>query len=337
MGRAPKPWYHERDDAWYTKIHGRQFKLASGKSNEAKAKQACIKLRKDHVVILSGDSEPAERICRLYVKQLKLTPETNRLYRYFLKSFCAKYGRVAVFKLKRAHATHWMDAHPWNESSRAYAASVLKRCFRWAQEEEIVSRNPFSLLRKGSGLRRERTLSSWEQMCLLAQSNQPFTDFLYALFQTGARPGELRKLTVDMVKLKDGCWSLDEHKTKKKTQAPRMIWLSPDMIEFSKKLIASAKEKGSSFLFRNFRGGPWSKESVVQRMNFLRIDLGLGKDVVLYSARHTYLTNALQHLDVATVATLAGHKGVGTLMSNYSHLIKQAGYMRDAATKARPR
>jgi integrase len=233
--------------------------------------------------------------------------------------------------LVRGHATKWLAPRSeWNPSTKARAGSILKICFRWAVEEGLISKNPFATLKKEGELRRERVLTAEEWQTMLSIAREPFKTFLLAVRLSGCRPGEVRKVTTEMVDLEDGCWVIPTHKTREKTKEPRIVWLSPELLELTKRQMA----RGPGFLFRNNIGGQWSEGSVVNAFDRLRKRMGLGLDVVLYSLRHSYATEALETLDVATVAELLGHKGVGTLMRNYAHLRKRGNHMRAAAAKA---
>ena len=342
MGRRAKPWYREFDGCWYATISSKKMRLLKAPRTAEKAAQdAFEKLKKEHEGVYRRDLDPCYKLCDAYLTHVEkavgrgeVTDQTFRLYSYFLNTFTAQHGKKIVRKLTTEHAEQWLDAHDWNPSSRAYATAVLKRCFRWARERKHISENPFDALRKGAGLRRKRTLTEKEQRRMLAHAPEPFRTFLRGLFGTGCRPGELRNLTVKDCDVRRGIWVLHDHKTSKKTKEPRVVWLSPEMIELSKELLAKYR---TGYLFRNARGRQWTKENVIQRMARLREELGLGKDVVCYTARHTYATQALQkhHLGIATVAALLGHKSIKTT-SQYDHVGDQYDHMKKAASEIRP-
>jgi len=56
--------------------------------------------------------------------------DTFKFYRYFLQSFCDAHGtrRSAPEPI---HVTQWMDAFPWNPTTRNRAASCVKRSIRY--------------------------------------------------------------------------------------------------------------------------------------------------------------------------------------------------------------
>lgn len=70
-----------------------------------------------------------------------------------------------------------------------------------------------------------------------AVKDQPFRDFLFALRESGCRPGEVRKVTAANVDLDLGIWVIEHHKTRKKTGVPRIVYLTPGMVELCRRLV----------------------------------------------------------------------------------------------------
>lgn len=91
------------------------------------------------------------------------------------------------------------------------------------------------------------------QKIFAAIEGQPFRDFLTALQETGARPGEIRLVTAADVDLRSGVWLLKKHKTSKKTHRPRVIYLTSIMRELMTRLII---RKASCFATNTTSPGP---------------------------------------------------------------------------------
>jgi integrase len=87
---------------------------------------------------------------------------------------------------------------------------------------------------------RERFLTPEERRKIFDNYGEKdsFRDFLFALEQTGCRPGEVSAVTAQHVDLRTGVWVLDAHKTRGKTGKPRVIILTPEMVEVTKRLMA---------------------------------------------------------------------------------------------------
>lgn len=77
---------------------------------------------------------------------------------------------------------------------------------------------------------------------LAAIRDEPFRQFVRVMFETGARPGEVARLTAADVNLDLGMWVFAEHKTAKKTKKTRVIYLSPAMVELTRSLVEKYPE-----------------------------------------------------------------------------------------------
>src|SRR5262249_39794474 len=171
------------------------------------------------------------------------------------------------------------------------------------------------------------------QQILAAIRDQSFRDFVFAMQETGCRPGEVARVCAEHVNLDLGVWVLPTHKTSKKTGKPRVIYLTPPMVELTRRLMAAHPE---GHLFRGPRNKqPYTRNGVRCRFRNLRKKFPNLTGVVAYSYRHTYCTDALVNgVGVAQVAELMGHTSTDMVTSVYSKLSTQVGHMRDAARKA---
>jgi integrase len=160
-----------------------------------------------------------------------------------------------------------------------------------------------------------------------------FREFVLAMQETGARPSEVRRVTAQNVNLELGIWVFYDHKTIEKTGRSRIVYLTPAMVELSKKLVVKYPEGP---LFR----GPRSKRGFTRngvrcRFRNLRLKLPHLKGVIAYAYRHSFATDALTNgVGVAQVAELLGHTNTDMVMRHYQHLRERTEYLRQAAEKA---
>ena len=255
-------------------------------------------------------------------------------YRKYLQSFCDLLGGLPALDVKPLHVTAWLDAHPKWTTSRRCAVICVKRAYNWAEAEGILDANPMKKVKKPSPVRRERVLTEeeWRQI-LAAVRDQEFKDFLFAMRETGCRPGEVRRATAANVDLDLGVWVLEHHKTRKKTGLPRIVYLTPGMVELCRKLVVKWPDGP---IFRGPRGGkPFSRNGVRCRFRRLRAKLPQLKGVISYTLRHSFATDALERgVPVATVAELMGHKDLKMLSTHYAHLSEKRKHLAEAAKKA---
>jgi integrase len=139
-------------------------------------------------------------------------------------------------------------------------------------------------------------------------------------------------VTAAMADLEAGTWTLPEHKTRRKTQKPRVVYLTPVLLELTRTL---AQRHPTGPLFRNRDGRPWNRNAIRCRFRRIREKLGLGGGVVAYLYRHGFATDALERgVPSATVAELLGHEGTRMLATHYSHLAEKREHLRRAALRA---
>jgi integrase len=338
MGRPRKPYFRAADGWWVSRFRGEYVRLAKGRDNEAAARQ-----RFHELMALDALATPAESAnvttAALFEAFLDWSAHNNEAstyesYRAFLQAFADLHGAVPVRDLKPYHVTRWLTGHPgWGQSTQRGAITAVKRALNWAADEGLIPANPLKKVQKPPVKHRDKVLSPEEQRAIAAAPRDgAFQLFLTALASTGCRPGEISRVTAEHVDLGAGTWTFGRHKTVKKTQRPRVVYLTPEMVELCRRLVA---ERPTGPLFLNSRGRPWSRNSIRCRFRRLRKKLGLDKGVVAYAYRHTYTTTGLEEgVPIATMAELLGHTSTQMINEHYGHLDQRTAHLREAARRA---
>jgi integrase len=337
--KRPQPFFRRFDGWWYVQIGKRQLKLARGQDNEEAAWRAYHRVMADQ-----GPAAPAAplrdptvtAVCNLFLdfSHKAHAPRTYQFYRDFLEDFCGFAGKLRLSELDSAHVAAWLDRHPRWKGCRRGAVIAVKRAFNYAFTEGKTDANPVRAVKKPPARARERFLTREERQRIFDSypEGDPFRDFLFALEQTGCRPGEVALVTAEHVDLRDGVWALEGHKTEHATGAPRVVILTPQMVALTRRLMARHPEGP---LFRNEDGQPWTRNAVRCRFRRVRDKLGLGGDLVAYLYRHAVATDLLESgTGIAQAAELLGHKGTEMLMRHYSKLRQRRQHLRDHLTKA---
>ncbi len=344
--RTAKPWYRSANDTWYVCHRGHQIPLAKGKRAKRDAEAAFHTLMaaaqscegtgpQSSPTTVSAPSLLVAEVLDQFLDWVKQNLDCFDWHRNFLQKFADGCGRLTVAELKPIHVTNWLSKKPtWGPTTRNRVIGAIKQAFNWAIEQGLMEHNPLRLLKKPTAKRRERVLSSEEREKILSSAtDEEFRDFLTALQETGARPGEIRQVTAAHVDLEQGVWVFLKHKTAKKTQRPRVVYLTPNMLDLTKKLM---QRHAAGPLFRNSYGQPWSNNAVRIRFRRLRKQFPELQGVVAYCYRHSFATDGLVNgVPIATVAELLGHTSTKMIDLHYGHLAKQHCYLRDAAAMIR--
>lgn len=331
--RFPKPFFRASKQAWYLQLGHRQISL--GKDRDAAfTRYRQILLHEQGVSGTDDRQYLVAEICDLFLESCQATcdPSTYDWYRRFLSDFCRYVKLLGVAELKPFHVTRWIQTKTWGPTSQGRVLGALKRAFNWAVGEGLLADNPIRHMKKPPSKRRERYLTAEERRQILAAVQcKAFRLFLFALSQTGARPGEISQVTAEQIDLQHGAWILRKHKTAKKTGRPRVIYLTPPMVNLCRKLVA---ERPTGPIFLNGRNRPWTRNAIRCRFRALRQRLGLDPGVVAYCYRHSYITDALERgVPDATVAELVGHTSTDMIHRHYSHLSEKRDYLSQAAAQ----
>ena len=195
--------------------------------------------------------------------------------------------------------------------------TALKAAFNWAVDEELISANPVARLKKPSPRSRgaDNRLTEAQFQRVLARVTPRFRDFLVALNDTGARPGEVAQVTAADYHPDLHAWVLATHKTDR-TGKKKTIHLTPRVEEL---VLRLSKEHPEGPIFRNRLGKPWTTGTLAKYFERVREDLGLG-NVTPYAVRHKFGTEFL--LEGGTYAQLKEFMGstVAVLEKHYGHL-----------------
>jgi integrase len=351
--RPNHPWYWAAKNAWFVEIGDNRHLLGKhpeGVSPPRKRKkgdpppkppkeieQAYYRLMATDPANLPRASDlKVCQVCDLFLDYSAKhhSPDTFRSYKDFLQDFCEMYGTLLANDLKPLHVTRWLDAHPGWNGSRRNAVVAVKRAFNWADAEGLFQPNPIKSVKKPPQRHRDRILTPEERQEILgAIKDRHFREFVFAMMETGARPGEVRRVTAAHVNLDLGVWIFKEHKTAKRTGRPRAIYLTPAMVELTRKLVAMYPEGP---LFRGPRSKRGNTRNGVRcRFRRLREKLPHLAGVISYTMRHSFATQALVNgVGIAHVAELMGHVDTSMVSSHYAHLAGNVQHMREAAKRA---
>ena len=338
---SKKPFFREFDGWWYAQVRvgdkRKQVKLVKGKEKEQEAYRAFCRVMAEHDGKVPEPTRlTATSVCDLFLDHSEKHngPRTFEWYKGYLQDFCEHFGRLMISDLRPFHVTRWLDKHPGWDGSRRCAVIAVKRAFNWAAGEGLIPTSPFRQVKKPPQRHRDRILTKDERTEILqAIRDRQFREFVQAMQETGCRPSEVSRVAAENVNLALGVWVFPEHKTAKKTGKPRVVYLTPTMVELTRKLM---EKYPTGPLFRGPRGGGrFTRNGIRCRFRRLRKKLPHLKGVIAYAYRHTFATDALVNgVGIAQTAELLGHTSTDMVMRHYSHLSEKVEHMREAATRA---
>jgi integrase len=340
MARPPQPRRRPDRGYWYAEVGGVRVKLADRTATKDEAWKALHAFLADRGRGPKASSITVVRLASKFLEWTEREREQSTLewYGQRLRSFCELFGETPAAEIQPLDVTRWLAAHPdWAEGNRFNAVTALKRLYRWGKRQGHLTVNPLAEMEKPTPGRRDVILTDAQcREIMAAIPDQPFRDLLMALWESGARPGELFSLTADRIDLTPGaeCWIVTNKTRRKTREKTRAVMLSPGLIVMSRRLLA---EHPTGLVFRNTKGTAWTRHTVAHRFERLRKQLGMGPEATAYSLRHVYITDALERGEpIATVAELVGHTDTTMISRVYSKLSERRKYLSESAKRIRP-
>jgi integrase len=175
---------------------------------------------------------------------------------------------------------------------------------------------------------RVRFLSEVEQRKLLAASNGAIRDLISAALVTGARFGELARLTVADYDDRNRSVFISESKSGK----PRHVPLPSGGAELFDNLASG--RAGHAPLLRQESGEPWKPSTYNRPWKELLARAGVG-DITLHELRHTYASTMVRKgAPLMVVAQALGHTDTRMVDKHYAHLAPS--YVADTIRRLAP-
>ena len=308
----------------------------------------------------NGNNNTVVTICTAYLDSLdpaKTRQNTINLRHKFLTVLVAKWADVRVSELKPWHLTAILEEQRkprtrmyssgrtilvrWGTGSEFVFIASVKAAFRWAIDQELITRNPFKTVKppRSKTRTRERIITPQEHTTILqalrTHQQQPLRQPVVALQDTGARPGELTNATAAdwndqlgaIVYYAEDSRREDEFGTRpaRKGRTEPSASLAT-VLQMVRSLVTGCKRK-TEFLFRNKYGKPYTPATLADSFRSVRERLEM-PHLVPYAYRHTLATSWLTAGgSVDVLAEILGNSPA-TIRKYYSHLCQQHSAIR---------
>jgi integrase len=351
----PKIWYRKSKKAYYLQIDRHTQKRLGKTRSEADAAYR-------EWLIEQGTSLPEKEQKRLTIQEVAdeflaharahTKPKSHAFYSYFVEPFLERFGAALAAGFSPLAFTKWLDEHEGWKGSRRNAIIAVKRMFNWAvKEAKLLKESPLAGVKRPPKRKRKRILEPTERELLLSKiKDEAFRQFVFAMLETGCRPGEVMAVTANHVSRDCSNWTFDEHKTDNTGEA-RVVYLTPAMQELTRKLVERHPEGP---IFRMYRGKKsakdkynravlgtkvaWTYNALRCRFKRLRENCPELHGITSYVLRHTFTTQALINgVPVPVVSALLGHKSIKMVDEHYNHTDQVTGQLKEAVKKATAR
>ena len=287
----------------------------------------------------TGANQSYYDFCIDYFTKATYAEATRKLYLDItenrIKSF---FGTTPISDLSKGSLQQFVDQYTTNIRKTFIVLSLtLKKLYSL----DLISTNFYDSLVKPVS-----TASRYPKEALTVAETQCFLDYykghhlehcMLLLFQCGLRIGELQALHWDEIEIIDDCkakvhinssWGETQHGMKRKTpkthSSKRVIPIN-NTYTISVLKRARATSKGNLWVAENETGlRPIDKHNFSKRY-FTKVgkELGIEKHLSSHVARHTFISNLVQHnVPYTEIAKLAGHDSTAMIIKVYAHAIQ---------------
>lgn len=287
-GRKPSVRYWDSRGGYCAWISGKRELLAKGPKDDPRGPTYLEALgRFKKLLSMEADKGTDDYLVSALLNQYRIHLHESRksgvpgVFEIMARGFGKQFGKLKVCELKPHDFDGWLRKQKqWNDTSKAHAVTLILAAISWARKKDLIKTNPLAgrVERPQPILRGREASMSDELMDLLISEayvnkmrSREWGDFLKFLRLTGARPGELR--AAEAFNYEKGRlvfrWNTTKgyvHKTAKKTQRDRIIYLTPELQAHVEGLVA---KKPTGPIFRTPRDTPWSPTSVGNKWRWL--------------------------------------------------------------------
>ena len=270
---------------------------------------------------LTRDFVTVSDCCRAYVTEKTLLNEAKNAKdaegRFKLYVYETELGRLTLDRLRSWHVRDWRDGIKAAPGTVNRNLSVLLAALNFAHRSSMVADDSAwvgisKLKEDNEGKRRQRWLTSTERRALLDACSADLRSFCEALLLTAARPGEVASCKVSDFNKHTGTLRVSGKTGTRTLPLPPAIHA-----------LCSTQSKAklpSAWLFCTDSGDQWGKGNWTRPFKAAREAAGFGPDVVLYTLRHSAITEMIMAgVNAFTVASFAG-TSTKMIDEHYGHL-----------------
>ena len=240
MGRQSEgAWYRSGKDGWYATVNGKTVSLGvKGLENRRKAQEAWHRLMANlppeptpattHTAPDASPTTQADATTAALVDgfladvKVRVKPNTLAAYTGLLTPVKNHFGDTPAASLTPTAVIRFTQRAEWGASHRHNLIGAVVTAFKWAEASGIIAHNPLKSVKRPPKASRgtKAVVDDDAHGKLLDAATPELRLLLTLLYETGARPSELSRLTAAEVDLKAGIAPLGDHKTAGTTVNP---------------------------------------------------------------------------------------------------------------------
>jgi integrase len=348
------PWYRRDRARWFATVSAKQIPLNVTDPTDREGAVAAFRALLESLAVKHNDDTltPNDRATTpnesrfpvvgwlptvadavkafLEKKKPKVSPGAFKQYRVALAvHFVPVFGTRALGTLTAEEIEEWAERPQWGNSTRNNYLGAVGTFLKWVNR-------PLPLKRPAKESRGADSVLSDEQFARVLAAydarfgGADFRELLTVMRETGARPQEVARLTVEGVDWGNACTRLKEHKGRSKG-LERVIYFPAAAVTILE--AQRAKYDGTGYLFRTRAGKAYREKMIVQQMG--RLSRRVGFRAIAYGlGRHSFATKALcSGVSDTIVASLLGHVDTAMIHHNYSHVGEQSRVLKAALEK----
>ena len=326
---SEKPWFHSSSGFWCATVNGKREYLDKDYGC------ACRKLRqlkqdakRQQAGVRDWLNEPFAVLADEYLADIKARRKQSTYVSCkarLLRALKILGTRLCVGELRKLHLAKIERKMIGKYSSTTIKDTlvIVSGVLNWAVKHDCIEINPLVGFDMPAARRRHRIIKPEEFQALLRSSDSNFRRVLISLRLTGCRPGEVRTLLWEWVDLERGLWISPDHKsiTQQRHPHPRVVPLPRPVLKMCH-WLAHRPHNADDHVFLNRHGRPYSKDCLVTKMSRTRrragIDKKAGEQIVMYSSRHSFSTDAVGKVADTELAELMGHTDT-SMLRRYVH------------------
>jgi integrase len=313
MPRRPKPWYKKSHDAWYVKIKGKLVRLGA---TEADAWKEFHRLMADGDAGAVRKAVPGGRVLLgdvldawIEAKRVEVKPKTLDMMRMFAQSLLVFAPRMKAADVRPTTLADWVASHPgWGQTTRSIAIRRIKSAFRWAEDEELIARNPIAKVKAPPDRVRPPADPTVVEL-VMGDISEQAREVLTFMYLTGARPGEAISVEASGVDFAKGTARVTGK------MGARVLVVPSDYLPELRRLAAT---RPTGPLFRSRAGNPWTPSAIQKQIARAKERLGLTGSFAAYHLRGIFATERIAAgVGDSLVGKMLGHSKPFILHKHY--------------------